>query len=68
MMTEEEQRELAWHLAEGSELGFEKALKLVQFEPAEAKKLIREREESEKKQEELSRAFKRLRLAARELF
>jgi hypothetical protein len=66
-MTEEEQKDLAKHLAEGTRLSFERALRLVQFKPGEAKRLIREREESERKQEELSRAFEGLRLAAREL-
>jgi hypothetical protein len=66
-MTEEEQRDLAKRLAEGTRLGFEGALRLVRLKPGEAKRLIREREESERKQEELSRAFQRLRLAAREL-
>lgn len=68
-MTEREERDLAWRLADGSDVfDFEKALDFVQFSPAKAEKLIREREESQKRQEERARAFERLRLAARELF
>jgi hypothetical protein len=67
-MTEREQRKLAEQLAAGSKfVTFNSALLLVRHAPAEAEDLIREREESEQKQEELSRAFQRLRIAAREL-
>lgn len=67
-MTEQEERDLAWRLASGSRvLDFETALRLVQFEPAEAEKLIRSREDSEKRQEELDRAYEGLHRAALEL-
>lgn len=66
-MTEQEERDLAWRLASGSRvLDFETALRLVQFEPAEAERLIRHREESEKQQRELERAFEGLHRAALE--
>lgn len=67
-MTEREERDLAWRLADGSDVfDFEKALDFVRFSPAKAEKLIREREESQKRQEKRARAFEHLRLAAREL-
>jgi len=67
-MTEQEQRELAERLAAGSRfVTYESALELVRREPAEAEDLLRDRQESERKQEELSRALKRFRVAAREL-
>jgi hypothetical protein len=67
-MTEQEQKALARTLSEGSKfVDFDSALQLVQYEPARAEELVREREESERKQEELSRAFRRLQAAAREL-
>lgn len=65
-MTEQEKRDLAWRLADGSEVfDFEKALEFVQFRPANAEKLIREREESQKRMEELDRAFDQIKLALR---
>ena len=68
-MTEREQRELARRLADGSEVfDFQTALQVVQFDAAEAERLLRDREEGEKMLEELARSRKRLRLAARELF
>lgn len=67
-MTEEEQRALASRLAEGSRfVSFETALELVRRKPAEARRLVRERAESEKKQEELSQALRRFSASAREL-
>ena len=67
-MTDQEKRDLAWRLADGSDVfDFEKALEFVQFKPAEAERLIRNREESQKRQEELDRAYERLHQAALEL-
>jgi hypothetical protein len=66
-MTEREKRDLAWRLADGSNVfNFEKALELVHFKPMEAEKLIRKREEGQKRQEELGQAFEQLRLALRQ--
>jgi hypothetical protein len=67
-MTEQEKRDLAWRLADGSQVfDFEKALELVEFKPAEAERLIRNRERSQRRNEELDRAYERLRQAALEL-
>lgn len=66
-MTEREERDLAWRLADGSNVfDFEKALEFVQFDPAKAEKLIRKREETRKQQEELDRAYEQLHRAALE--
>jgi len=66
-MTVQEELALARRLSEGSKfVSFDSALQLVRLEPARAQELIREREEGEKKQEELSQALRRLRVAARE--
>jgi type II secretory pathway component PulF len=66
-MNEQEQRDLARRLAEGSEvLDFERALRIVEFKPAKAERLIREREESKKLMEELNRAVERLHRTVRE--
>lgn len=68
-MTEREKRDLAWRLADGSEVfDFEKALEFVQFRPANAEKLIREREESRKRMEELNQAYEQLHRAIQEEF
>jgi hypothetical protein len=68
-MTEREEKDLAWRIAEGSEVfDFETALELVQRRPAEAERLLRNRQRGQERREELDRAFQRLRLAARELF
>ncbi|HEX6204476.1 MAG TPA: hypothetical protein VFZ29_01535 [Solirubrobacterales bacterium] len=68
-MTEREKRDLAWRLAEGSKVfDFEKALELVEFNPAEAERLIRMRKESEQREEERSRLRARRKLALREEF
>ena len=68
-MTEREERHLAWRLAEGSHvLDFEKALELVEFNPAEAERLIRMRKESERREEERARLRARRKLALREEF
>jgi hypothetical protein len=65
-MTEREERDLAWRLADGSRvLDFEKALKLVKFKPAEAEKLIRSRERTS---EEIARNRERRRRALIEDF
>lgn len=66
-MTDQEQRELAKRLADSSEVfDFEQALKVVRFDPTEAERLLREREEGERLLEELSRANQRLHRAAQE--
>ena len=68
-MDEREQRDLARHLANTSEvLDFEGALKIVKFRPAEAERLLRMREEMAKWEEERSRLRERRRLALREEF
>jgi len=67
-MTEQEERVLAQRIASDSEVfDFERALELVQRMPRKAEKLIRQREESEKRQAELDRAYERLHLAAQAL-
>jgi hypothetical protein len=67
-MTEQEKRDLAWRLADGSNVfDFEKALEFVHFEPAEAEELIRGREKSQKRMEEIDRAADQLKLALRGL-
>jgi hypothetical protein len=67
-MTEQETRDLAWRLANGSNVfDFEKALEFARFEPAKAEKLIRGREEMRKRQKELDRAAEQLKLALRGL-
>lgn len=66
-MNEEEQRELARRLADGSEVyDFETALRVVQARPADAEELLRDREKRRKILEELARANERLRMSARE--
>ena len=66
-MNEQEQRELAQRLADGSEvLDFDAALRIVQVRPAGAERLIRERENRKRALEELARANERLHQAARE--
>ena len=68
-MTEREERDLAWRLAEDSEVfDFEKALEFVKFEATEAEKLIRRREKTQRAQEEFARLRERRRLALREEF
>ncbi|HEU4706867.1 MAG TPA: hypothetical protein VFS64_06760 [Solirubrobacterales bacterium] len=63
-MTEREQRDLAHRLAQDSDVfDFDRALELVQRLPTEAERLLRNREESKKLQEELDRASKRRRQA-----
>jgi hypothetical protein len=66
-MTERAKREMAWLLAEDSEVfDFDTALELVRRRPAEAEKLLREREKWRVLMDELTRANERLRLAARD--
>lgn len=68
-MTEQEKRDLAWRLAEGSKVfDIEKALEFVRFSPAEAEELIRNREKTKRTEEEFARARERRRLALREDF
>ena len=68
-MTEQETRDLAWRLADGSEVfDLEKALEFVRFKPANAEKMIRRREESQKRQEERDRAYEQLHRAIQEEF
>lgn len=68
-MTEREARDLAWRLAEDSNvLNFEKALQIVEFDPAEAERLIRMRAENEKRDEEQARLREARKLALREEF
>jgi hypothetical protein len=66
-MNEQEQRDLARRLADGSDvLDFEKALEIVRHNPTGAEDLLREWEQGERRLEELARANRRLHRAARE--
>jgi hypothetical protein len=68
-MTNREQRDLAWRIAEGSEVfNFETALELVQQRPSEAEKILRMREATKRTGEEFARARERLRQALIEDF
>jgi len=68
-MTKREERDLAWRLAEGSNvLDFEKAMRIVEFDPAEAERLIRLREENERREQERARLRDLRELALREDF
>lgn len=68
-MNEQEQRDLAKQLAEGSEvLDFEKALLGVRHRPEGAKKILRMREEHARSREERARQLERLRRARIEEF
>lgn len=65
-MTEQEIRDLAWRLADGSEVfDFEKALEFARFEPVKAEEIIRGRKESQKRLEDIDRAFDQIKLALR---
>lgn len=56
-MNEREQRSLAERLADSSPvLGFDTALEIVKYRPAEAERLLRMREESARHKEEMDRA------------
>ena len=68
-MTEQQERDLAWRLASDSDvLTFEKALQIVEFDAGEAERLIRMREESERRQKERARLRRRRKLTLREEF
>ncbi|HKH65427.1 MAG TPA: hypothetical protein VKA35_08190 [Solirubrobacterales bacterium] len=63
-MNEREKRDLAWKLADGSRVfDFEKALEFVDYSPAEAEELIRNREERKRTSEEFARSRERRRQA-----
>ena len=62
-MTERELRDLAWRLADGSEVfDFDLALDFARDEPAQAEEMVREKETMEKNAEE----FRRLRQERRQ--
>jgi len=66
-MTENEQREMARQIADGSRVfDFEKALQLVQHRQADAERILRMREEADRELEELDRAYEDLHRAALE--
>ena len=68
-MTEQERRDLANRLADGSEvIDFEMAREIVRRRPADAEKIIRMREETARTQEEFARQQKRRRQALIEDF
>ncbi len=68
-MEEREQRDLARRLAEASNvLDFEGALRIVEFNYAEAERLLREHKASQKRREERARAREGMRRALREEF
>jgi len=68
-MTEQELRDVALRLARDSNVfDFERALELVRRRPAEAERLIRDREEMKKSQEERARVAERRRRALIEEF
>jgi len=68
-MTEQEQRDLAKRLADGSEiLDFETALENVRWRPVEAEEILRMREEHARSREEGARQLERLRRARIEDF
>ncbi len=63
-MTEQEKRDLAWRLSDGSKVfDFEKALELVEYSPADAEELIRNRERTKRTKEEFARQRERRRQA-----
>jgi len=67
-MTEREQRDLAWRIAEDSEVfDFDRALELVQRRLADAEKILRMREAEKRSREEFARARERRQQALREL-
>ncbi|MDQ3725959.1 MAG: hypothetical protein M3335_08765 [Actinomycetota bacterium] len=66
-MNEQEQRELARRIADGSRvLDFAAALQIVQHDPAGAEKMLRDREERKRLLKELACANERLHQAALE--
>jgi hypothetical protein len=63
-MTKREEREMAWLLAEGSEVfDFDTALEIVQRRPADAERILRIREKRKRTREEFARQRERLRQA-----
>jgi len=63
-MTEQEERDLAWRLADSSRVfDFETALKLVKHNPADAEELVRNQEGVERTKEEFARQDERRRQA-----
>jgi hypothetical protein len=68
-MTDQQQRSMAARLAEDSNVfDFDRALEIVRRRPAEAERLIRDREEMRRRQEKRARALERMQLAIREEF
>ncbi|HET9198357.1 MAG TPA: hypothetical protein VFN92_08905 [Solirubrobacterales bacterium] len=68
-MTEREERDLAWRLADGSRVfNYGKALEFVKYKPAEAEELIRNREKRKRSSEEFARQRERRRRALIEDF
>jgi hypothetical protein len=68
-MTEQEKRDMARRLAQDSNVfDFDRALEVVRRRPTDAEKLIRNREEMRKRQEERALARQQLRQAIREEF
>jgi hypothetical protein len=66
-MNEHEQRDLARRLADSSNvLDFDAALQIVQFRPAAAEKLLRDKKQRKARLDALARANERLRRAALE--
>lgn len=66
-MDEQEQRGLARRLADGSNiLNFEAALRIVRARPADAERIVREREEWRDLLDEIDRTNERLHRAALE--
>ncbi|HWC48688.1 MAG TPA: hypothetical protein VG448_07395 [Solirubrobacterales bacterium] len=60
-MTDQEKRDIADRLSNGSRrVTFESALRLVEMNPDEAVRLIRDQEEREKKRRERKRALREL--------
>ena len=60
VMNDQEQRELAKHLADTSEVfGFDIALEIVRRRPADAERLLRMREKTAKRKEEMDHARRR---------
>jgi hypothetical protein len=63
-MTEQEERDLARRLADGSRVfDFKKALEFVRHSPAGAEEMIRNREETKRTEEEFARMRERRRQA-----
>jgi hypothetical protein len=68
-MTNRAKREMAWLLAEGSEVfDFDSALELVEESPGEAEKILRMREKNKRYAEESARLRERRRRALIEDF